>query len=62
MITIVMSIGFSVDFAAHVTYHFLMAKGGPQRLNDALGVVAVPILQAAGSTVVGVLSLAPVES
>ncbi|KAK6019185.1 Tat pathway signal sequence domain protein, partial [Ostertagia ostertagi] len=52
MITIVMSIGFSVDYVTHTTFHFIVQRN--DRLKKCLVVMTEPILQAALSTVVGV--------
>ncbi|KAK6044564.1 hypothetical protein COOONC_17930, partial [Cooperia oncophora] len=60
MITIVMSIGFSVDYVTHTTFHFIVQRH--DRLKKCLGVMTEPILQAALSTVVGVALLALVPS
>ncbi|KHJ89582.1 hypothetical protein OESDEN_10590 [Oesophagostomum dentatum] len=60
MITIVMSIGFSVDYVTHTTFHFIIQKGN--RLDKCLTVMTEPILQSALSTAVGVLLLAFVPS
>ncbi|KAK5984912.1 Patched protein 9, partial [Trichostrongylus colubriformis] len=60
MITIVMSIGFSVDYVTHTTFHFIVQRN--DRLKKCLVVMTEPILQAALSTVVGVSLLALVPS
>ncbi|CAJ0942352.1 unnamed protein product, partial [Mesorhabditis belari] len=60
MITIVMSIGFSVDYVAHSTFHFVIHRH--DRLKHSLGVTCAPIWQAALSTVAGVLMLIAVPS
>uniref|UniRef100_A0A0M3I9I6 SSD domain-containing protein n=1 Tax=Ascaris lumbricoides TaxID=6252 RepID=A0A0M3I9I6_ASCLU len=64
MVTIVMSIGFCVDFASHLAYNF--AKGSDvivsERMRNALYAVGTPILQSASSTIIGVSFLASAES
>ncbi|TKR57948.1 hypothetical protein L596_030585 [Steinernema carpocapsae] len=64
MVTIVMSIGFCVDFAAHLAYNF--AKGlnlsSADRIRNALYSVGTPILQSASSTILGVSFMASTES
>ncbi|KAI6241665.1 SSD domain-containing protein [Aphelenchoides fujianensis] len=64
MVTIVMSIGFCVDFAAHLAYNF--SKGtnfSPhERVRNALYAVGFPIIQSASSTILGVSFLASTES
>ncbi|KAI6201068.1 SSD domain-containing protein [Aphelenchoides besseyi] len=64
MVTIVMSIGFCVDFAAHLAYNF--SKGTNftphERVRNALYAVGFPILQSASSTILGVSFLASTES
>lgn len=66
MLTIIMSIGFSVDFAAHVAHAFVVSSDKDDSLVDkvktAMGEVAWPILQGAGSTLLGVVVLADLES
>ncbi|CAJ0581554.1 unnamed protein product, partial [Mesorhabditis spiculigera] len=57
----VMSIGFSVDIPAHISYHYFQTgKQGltvAQRLEHTLSAVGLPILQASISTILCVLSL-----
>ncbi|TKR92195.1 hypothetical protein L596_006894 [Steinernema carpocapsae] len=64
MITIIMSIGFSVDYAAHITYGYVSAKettpGG--RIASALGHLGWPLTQGALSTIIAVGVLANVPS
>ncbi|KAK5971626.1 SSD domain-containing protein, partial [Trichostrongylus colubriformis] len=70
MITIAMSVGFSVDFAAHVSYAFMTQKisdcdekNAPfSRLRSTLGTVGWPITQASMSVLLGISSLSFVDS
>uniref|UniRef100_A0A914W8X1 Patched family protein n=1 Tax=Plectus sambesii TaxID=2011161 RepID=A0A914W8X1_9BILA len=65
MITLIMSIGFSVEFTAHITYGFVSSKGDlspKERTAQALEKHAVPVLQGAISTVLGVSVLAFINS
>ena len=60
MINLVMCVGFSVDFAAHVSYHYVVS-GDPdprERVREAMGCLGTPIVQGALSTVLGVSILA----
>lgn len=59
MINLIMCIGFSVDFAAHISYHYVVSKhSNPvQNAKDALGHLGVPILLAALSTILAVVTL-----
>ncbi|XP_078573965.1 patched domain-containing protein 3-like [Branchiostoma floridae x Branchiostoma japonicum] len=63
MINIIMCIGFSVDFSAHIVYSFVTAKESSRdaRAVHALYSLGVPILQGSISTILGVaaLSMAP---
>ena len=56
MINIIICIGFSVDFSAHITYAFVLADGdtGNQRMRNALYALGYPITQGALSTILGV--------
>ncbi|CAJ0957050.1 unnamed protein product, partial [Mesorhabditis belari] len=70
MITIAMSVGFSVDFAAHVTFAYMTEKReipGEENsafchLAGALGAVGWPVSQASISVLLGVSILATVDS
>ena len=59
MVNLVMCIGFSVDFAAHISYHFVASASTDPRENarDALGALGTPILQGAASTLIAVAAL-----
>lgn len=64
MITIIMSIGFAVDFAAH-TAHAFVASGetsAAKRIPEALGSIGWPSLQGGLSTVLGVVVLSDLDS
>ena len=60
MINLIMCIGFSVDFAAHISYHYVISKHSDPQHNAkyALGHLGVPILMAALSTILAVAVLA----
>ena len=60
MMNLIMCIGFSVDFAAHICYHYVIQKGKDPKVkvSAALGYLGVPILQGAASSILGVLFLA----
>ena len=64
MVNIILCIGFSVDFSAHITYAFVIAedKDPNDRAISALHNLGMPILQGALSSVlaISVLSTAPV--
>lgn len=58
MINLIMCIGFSVDFAAHISYHYLDSTGGPdERVKNSLYGLGLPIVQGAVSTILGVIGL-----
>ncbi|XP_029971013.1 patched domain-containing protein 3 [Salarias fasciatus] len=59
LINLIMCVGFSVDFSAHVSYAFVSsAKSDVDgKVGDALARLGRPILQGAASTVLGVAAL-----
>ncbi|CAB3408970.1 unnamed protein product [Caenorhabditis bovis] len=69
MITVAMSVGFSVDFAAHVSYAYMTENRGDgdddavlSRFRRTLGTVGWPVIQASFSVLLGVSSLYFVDS
>ncbi|XP_071953550.1 patched domain-containing protein 3-like [Antedon mediterranea] len=57
MIVIIVCIGFSVDFPAHITYHYATSKATTpdERVKEGLYSLGMPVLQGAGSSILGVL-------
>ncbi|KAG5850426.1 hypothetical protein ANANG_G00082290 [Anguilla anguilla] len=64
MINLVICIGFSVDFSAHISYAFVSSgKDKPnEKAIDALYTLGYPIVQGAVSTILGVLVLSASQS
>jgi len=64
MITIIMSIGFSVDYSAHITYGYVCSTRSTPRekIREALGVLGWPLTQGAISTILAVVVLADVPA
>ncbi|CAB3410557.1 unnamed protein product [Caenorhabditis bovis] len=64
MITIIMSVGFSVDYSAHITYAYVISKEATttKRVCDALGDLGWPVAQGAFSTILAVSVLANVPA
>ncbi|XGW22431.1 hypothetical protein V3C99_005005 [Haemonchus contortus] len=64
MITIIMSVGFSVDYSAHITYGYVISKelDPRDRVRDALGDLGWPVVQGATSTILAVVVLADVPA
>ncbi|CAI2320191.1 unnamed protein product [Caenorhabditis sp. 36 PRJEB53466] len=62
MITIIMSVGFSVDYSAHITYAYVISKETTttKRVCDALGDLGWPVAQGAMSTILAVSVLSDV--
>uniref|UniRef100_A0A0N5ARR3 SSD domain-containing protein n=1 Tax=Syphacia muris TaxID=451379 RepID=A0A0N5ARR3_9BILA len=66
--TLIMSIGLSVDFPAHLTFHFYRTglstsiKSSKDRLMDTLSFIGFPLLQCSMSTILLVCSLLFVSS
>ncbi|XP_064118928.1 patched domain-containing protein 3-like isoform X2 [Macrobrachium nipponense] len=59
MINLIMCIGFSVDFSAHISYAYLAAKVDTpdERVQECLYALGVPILQGGLSTILGITAL-----
>lgn len=64
MITIIMSVGFSVDYSAHITYAYVVSKKTTtsERVCDALGDLGWPVAQGAMSTILAVSVLSDVPA
>lgn len=64
MVTIIMSIGQTVDFSAHIAYHFAKERhmNAEQRVRESLSVLGPPILQSAFSTWLGIILISFVDS
>lgn len=56
MISLIMCIGFSVDYAAHVSYCFITSpeQTGDGKMRDALYAVGFPVIQCGVSTILGI--------
>ncbi|KFP79590.1 Patched domain-containing protein 3, partial [Apaloderma vittatum] len=64
MINLVICIGFSVDFSAHISYAFVTSEGSSanERAVGALSLLGYPVLQGAVSTILGVVVLAAAKT
>ncbi|CEF65843.1 Sterol-sensing domain and Patched family-containing protein [Strongyloides ratti] len=60
MITMVMSIGYSVDYVSHVVLHYLSQK--ENKLKKSLKFITLPLLQASTTTILGVIILININS
>uniref|UniRef100_A0A2P2HXT6 Patched domain-containing protein 3-like n=1 Tax=Hirondellea gigas TaxID=1518452 RepID=A0A2P2HXT6_9CRUS len=59
MIQLIMCIGFSVDFSAHISYAYLAAKVDTpdERVKECLYALGLPIVQGGLSTILGIMTL-----
>ena len=59
MINLIMCIGFSVDFTAHICYAYMSSQKetSDDKVKDCLFTLGFPILQGALSTIIGVVAL-----
>lgn len=59
MINLIMCIGFSIDFTAHICYAFMTSKSNnpDERVREALYSLGMPIFQGAVSTILGCTAL-----
>ncbi|KAM6422078.1 patched domain-containing protein 3 [Rhynochetos jubatus] len=64
MINLVICIGFSVDFSAHISYAFVTSEesSANKRAIEALSLLGYPVLQGAVSTILGVVVLAAAKA
>lgn len=64
MINLIMCIGFSVDFTAHICYAYMSskAKTADERVSECLYSLGLPIVQGSFSTILGVVALLLADS
>lgn len=64
MINLIMCIGFSVDFTAHICYAYMAskAKTPEERVSECLYSLGLPIVQGSFSTILGVVALLLADS
>ncbi|KAA0183388.1 hypothetical protein HAZT_HAZT002791 [Hyalella azteca] len=64
MIQLIMCIGFSVDFTAHISYSYLAAKVDTpeERVQECMTSLGLPVMQGALSTLIGILPLMLIPS
>lgn len=64
MINLIMCIGFSIDFTAHICYTFMTSKSNnsEERVREALYSLGMPIFQGSVSTILGCVALLLAES
>ncbi|CEF59990.1 Sterol-sensing domain and Patched family-containing protein [Strongyloides ratti] len=59
MAALLMAIGFSVDFTSHISYHYYKSnyEYPRQKIQDALGVIGLPMIQVGISTIIALIPL-----
>ncbi|XP_066147169.1 patched domain-containing protein 3 [Euwallacea fornicatus] len=59
MINLIMCIGFSVDFTAHICYAYMSspAKTSKEKMKEALYALGLPVFQGSVSTILGMMAL-----
>lgn len=64
MINLIMCIGFSVDFTAHICYAYMSSKASTPdgKVRECLYSLGLPIVQGASSTILGVVALILADS
>uniref|UniRef100_A0A0N4Z3H4 SSD domain-containing protein n=1 Tax=Parastrongyloides trichosuri TaxID=131310 RepID=A0A0N4Z3H4_PARTI len=63
MITVIMSIGFSVDLSAHIVYAYVCSEGNSDRKAvTALETLGWPVFLGASTTILGIMTLAFVDA
>ncbi|XP_037031767.1 patched domain-containing protein 3 isoform X2 [Bradysia coprophila] len=64
MINLIMCIGFSVDFTAHICYSYMSSKSPrpDDKVREALYSLGMPIMQGAASTILGCIGLLLADS
>ncbi|XP_037945525.1 patched domain-containing protein 3 [Teleopsis dalmanni] len=64
MINLIMCIGFSVDFTAHICYAYMSSKkkSPKARIRESLHSLGLPIVQGSSSTILGIIALLLAQS